>query len=392
MTSTTDARLVDALALAAQAVDELVIDTVRDTQRAFTDRVYGALRLPTNNLLRVPEQLHRMVASSVYGGIGLGLRTAARGLGAVGDAGLGPALDSGTRSRAVRAAVNGLIGDKLREERPRLAIELAVRVGDADVELTHRSLTSAFPMATGSVAVFVHGLTGSESQWRRDAEQQGRTYADTVAEVGWTPIMVRANTGLSLRENGVALSSLLDRLMEEWPTQIDRIALVGHSMGGLVIRAASAVVSAEPAAPSGWVDRVTDVVTLGTPHLGAPLARGVEDGSRLLARLPETAAFGRILDWRSVGVDGLVAGLDEEVPALPHARYRLVSATLTRDPRHPLGRLVGDLLVRTSSAYGTGRSGRRLFPDAETLHVPATSHAALLNHPDLHAALRRWLG
>ena len=134
------------------------------------------------------------------------------------------------------------------------------------------------------------------------------------------------------------------------------------------------------------------MVTLGTPHLGAPLASGVGHGSRGLGRLPETAALGRILDWRSRGVHDLVAGLAEDVPPLPHARYRLVVATLSRSARHPVGHLLGDLLVRPASAVGRDRHGRELFPGADVLHVGGTGHFGLLNHRDVHVALRDWLG
>ena len=134
-----------------------------------------------------------------------------------------------------------------------------------------------------------------------------------------------------LRENGVALASLLQDLVDRWPVGATRIALVGHSMGGLIVRAAGAVAGPTDA----WTDLVSDVVTLGTPHLGAPVARGIGHGSRGLARLPETAAFGRILDWRSVGVHDLVAGLADDVPPLPHARYRLVAATRDRAAAPP---------------------------------------------------------
>jgi hypothetical protein len=140
-----------------------------------------------------------------------------------------------------------------------------------------------------------------------------------------------------------------------------------------------------------WTDLVSDVVTLGTPHLGAPIARGIGHGSRGLARLPETAAFGRILDWRSVGVHDLVAGLAEDVPPLPHARYRLVAATMTTRPRHPFGHVIGDGLVRVPSAYGQDRHGQRLFPGATVLHLGRTDHFGLLNHPDVHRALKEWL-
>ena len=119
--------------------------------------------------------------------------------------------------------------------------------------------------------------------------------------------MLRANTGLTLRANGAALTALLQQLTRAWPVPVERIALVGHSMGGLVFRAAAADVVDD--CDDRWVDRVSDVVTLGTPHLGSPVAGGVGAGSRALGLVPESAALGRILDWRSVGVHDLVHGL-----------------------------------------------------------------------------------
>ena len=37
------------------------------------------------------------------------------------------------------------------------------------------------------------------------------------------------------------MAALLDRLVQAWPVDVRRIALVGHSMGGLILRAACAV-------------------------------------------------------------------------------------------------------------------------------------------------------
>ena len=208
--------------------------------------------------------------------------------------------------------MNGIIGDRLARERPRLAVPLAVRRDGRDVPLRDDALRSAFPDATGRVVVLLHGLSESETSFDRHRDRVGTTYAETLAALGWTPVLLRVNTGLSLRANGVALAGLLQDLAEAWPVEVDRLALVGHSMGGLIARAACAVSSD---AEQPWGRLVTDVVTLGTPHLGAPLAGGVGTGARALHRLPETAAFGRILDQRSVGVLDLVAGLDDDVPA-----------------------------------------------------------------------------
>ena len=380
--------VLDALSLLSEVADELVVRTVRDTHLAWADRVHGMTRRPTGGASSVPEVVHRGIASAVYGGLSLGLRAASRGLDRVAATGVGPRLEEQPQGRVVSSAVNGLIGDRLVRERPHLAIPMAVRAEGRDVPPAAGDLAAAFPDATDRVVVFLHGLCENESHWNRGRDQHGTTYGEALAAEGWTPVFLRANTGLGLRENGAALSALMQHLVEEWPVAVDRIALVGHSMGGLVMRAAGAVAS-EVEQP--WTALVTDVVTLGTPHLGAPIARGIGHGSRGLARLPETSAFGRILDWRSVGVHDLVVGLAEDVPPLPHARYRLVAATLTGSPRHPVGHVVGDLLVRVPSAYGRDRWGGELFPGADVLHVGRTDHFGLLNHPEVHRALREWL-
>lgn len=393
MTTTTARRagepgVLDALSLLSEVLDELVVRSARDTHFAVADRVSGLTRRATGGTAVASDLLHRGIATAVYGGLSLGLRAASKGLHAVASTGVGPRLEEGSRGRFVSSAVNGLIGDRLVRERPHLAIPMAVRSGGRDVPLDEAGLAAAFPGATGRVVVFLHGLCENESYWNHRRDDTGTTYGEALAARGWTPVYLRANTGLGLRENGVALSALLQPLVDNWPVEVTRVALVGHSMGGLIMRAAGAVAT-EDERP--WTRLVSDVITLGTPHLGAPIARGIGHGSRGLGRLPETAAFGRILDWRSVGVHDLVAGLAEDVPPLPHARYRLVAATLTADPRHPVGHVVGDYLVRVPSAYGRDRYGAELFPGADVLHVGRTDHFGILNHPEIHRALEEWL-
>jgi len=382
--------LLDALSLLSEVADELVVRTARDTHVAWTDRLQGlSRRVSGRTRPSVPDLLHRGIATAVYGGVSVGLRAASKGLDRAAATGAGPRLETEARGRFVSSAVNGLIGDRLVAERPRLAIPMAVRADGRDVPLDGAGLAPAFPEATGRLVVFLHGLCENEAYWNRHRDELGTTYGEALAAEGWTSVFLRANTGLGLRENGIALSALMQRLVEGWPADVERIALVGHSMGGLILRAAGAVATPDDTSP--WTEGVSDVVTLGTPHLGAPIARGIGHGSRGMARLPETAAFGRILDWRSVGVHDLVAGLAEDVPPLPHARYRLVAATLTGSQRHPVGHLLGDMLVRVPSAYGRDRYGAELFPDADVLHVGRTDHFGLLNHPEIHRALLDWL-
>jgi pimeloyl-ACP methyl ester carboxylesterase len=383
------AGVLGALAVATDAADEVLLGAVRDVHGAVAKRVHGVTNRATAGSSRVVESVHDQVSAAVYTGLGAGLRATSRGLREADRRGFGARMDDSSRGRAVVAAVNGLIGDRLVEQQSGLAIQLSVRDHGEDVDLGAESLAAAFPDATGDVVVFLHGLGEHEDHWDRRAADTGGSYGDRLAaETSWTPVYLRANTGLPVAVNGVALASLLDDLVAGWPTDVRRIALVGHSMGGLIMRAACAVVTD---ASAGWNALVTDVVTLGTPHLGAPLERGVAVGARALSRLPESAPFGRILEYRSQGILNLRAGLASDVQNLPHARYHLVAATLAGSYRHPVSEAFGDLLVRYPSATGRSRRGTDMFPGADVLHVKG-GHFDLLNHPRVHTALRSWLG
>ena len=59
-----------------------------------------------------------------------------------------------------------------------------------------------------------------------------------VDDLGCTSVFVRYNTGRHISVNGRELSELLDALVRAWPREVEQIALVGHSMGGLVARSA----------------------------------------------------------------------------------------------------------------------------------------------------------
>jgi pimeloyl-ACP methyl ester carboxylesterase len=345
----------------------------------------------------IGHRIHDGVSKAVYTSISAGLKGSAKGLRLASEAGIGAEIENTSRGRFVRAAVNGLIGDRLRDEGSAFCFDMGARVDGRDVVLDRDGIAAAYPAASGQIVVFVHGLSENEAYWNRAARPrtearrevpEKRSYGERLVEEGWTPVFLRVNTGLPIAENGVAMAALLDRLVTAWPTGVRRIALVGHSMGGLVMRAACAV-STDSESP--WTDLVTDVVCLGTPHLGAPLERVVNKGVGALGRLPEAAPFGRILEYRSVGILDLRHGLARDVQNLPNARYRLVAATLTRSPRSVTSGTIGDYLVPYRSALGRSRGGEEMFPGAETLHVPSADHFDLLNHDDVYAAIRAWL-
>jgi len=313
--------------------------------------------------------------------------------------------------RALLPTVNGLWGDTVAARYPALAVPMAVRVDDRDVATDGASVARAFPAATSRVAVFVHGLVEDDRSWWRHPGPEGvphpGSYGDRLRDdLGVTPVYVRYNTGRRVSDNGRSLARLLDALTSAWPVPVHELSLVGHSMGGLVARSAC---HDGDRAGSAWVPAVRAVVALGTPHLGAPLEKGVHLADWLLSRLPETAPLSRSLRGRSVGVKDLRFGAvveedwsghdpDEllhdrctDVPFLGHATYCFVASSMTRDPRHPAGRLLGDGLVRYPSASGAGRTRRVPFDVANGAHVGGVGHLMLLNHPDVYRRLRAWL-
>ncbi len=391
------ASTLDAAALAADYAEDLIIGTVREVHGAVAGRVHGINDRINGGGPTVSHRVHDGISKLVYGGIRAGFRAGSTGLRAASRAGLGVELEATPRGRFVRAAVNGLIGDRLRDEGSNFVFDMGVRVDGRDVVLDRDGVAAAFPGAGHDLVVFIHGLSENEAYWNRAARPRTEarrespdksSYGDRLAEEGWSPVYLRVNTGLPIAENGVAMAALLGRLVRSWPVDVRRIALVGHSMGGLIMRAACAV-STDSHEP--WTDLVTDVVCLGTPHLGAPLERVVDKGVTALGRLPESAPLGRILEYRSVGILDLRHGLAQDVQNLPNARYRLVAATLTRSSGSITSSTIGDYLVPYSSALGRRRGGEEMFPGAETLHVPLADHFDLLNHDDIYAALRGWL-
>lgn len=383
--------LLDGVSLLAQAADDVVRATVQDTHDAIAGRVYRNVRRGVGPAAAPVQGIHGLISDTVFTSIALTLRAASAGADALAARGIGPQLEADPRGRLVRAAVNGLIGDELLRDRPQLAISMAPRVAGRDVDVHDaEAVRSSYPDATGKIVVFLHGLCEDEQSWQLHRDRTGQTYAEALADEGWTPVFLRANTGLPIRQNGVALASQMQHLVDRWPVPAERIALVGHSMGGLVMRASSAVM-ADGDAPAAWTGLVSDVVTLGTPHRGSWFAVSAGHTSKALGWLPESAAFGRIIDRQSQGIRDLIIGLAEDVPPLGHARYRLVSANFGRSDQNPFGYLFGDGLVRPGSATGRDGKGRELFPDATVLRVGRTDHFGLINHPEIHRALKEWL-
>jgi pimeloyl-ACP methyl ester carboxylesterase len=352
------------------------------------------------------QWMHDRIAGSVYGG----LKLSVRGMGRVADAALArrPRVVSNTPGgAALVAAINGLIGDALERRQSPLHQPMAVRVHGEPVGTRRADLAAAFPQATPRIVVFLHGLMETEFSWRWGERATGESYGSLLErELGLTPIYVRYNTGRRISENGRSLADLLEEVVAGWPVPVTEVALIGHSMGGLVARSGAYQANLERKV---WPTLVRQIVSLGTPHMGAPLEQAVHYASAGLNLLPETQPFSRFLrrrsggirdlrqgslvddDWRDRDPDVLRAEAIAEVPLLDCATHCFVTATITRSPRHPLGRLIGDCLVLQASGSGRSRTRRIAFDEEYGHHVGGTHHFALLNHPAVYDKLRVWL-
>jgi len=387
-------------ALAALGFDELRLATggIGRMHRAIAERAFRA----TGPGGLVARTVHDGVTRGVYAGLGLGTRA----LGAATQAAVArrevPELSITPRGSALIAAIAGLRGDALEAEGSPLHQPMAVRVNGAPVPPHAEAFAAAFPGATERVVVFLHGLMETEFSWGAR-----ETYGTRLArDLDWTPVYVRYNSGRRISHNGRSLSELMQELVAAWPVEVGRIALVGHSMGGLVARSACHRAVEDGA---DWVGRMRHSVSLGSPHMGAPLEQAVHVLSAGLAALPETRVFANFLrrrsggirdlrqgslvdeDWTGCDPDALRAAACAEVPLCEGATHCFVSATITRSGRHPLGRLLGDVLVLTPSASGRSRTRRIPFDEEYGMHVGGAHHFALLNHPAVYEKLRSWL-
>jgi len=280
-----------------------------------------------------------------------------------------------------------------------LAAEVRIVRGGRPVAISRASVREAFPRARRRLAIWVHGLGVTETVWNFPGRSRTNCGSLLERDAGFTPVFLRYNTGRSIGDSGAAMDALLEQLVASWPVDAAEIALIGYSMGGLVVRSALQQGWARSAA---WVRRVRHTVHLGVPHLGAPLERAGRVATSLLKALPNpwTKLVGAAADLRSAGVKDLAHGAlgrDGTCVPLPlEGAHHAIIGTLHTDPQHVLSWLLGDGLVPVASARAQAFGGTPVFLPERITIVGGVGHIGLARsarvYPAILAALTGRMG
>lgn len=381
---------------------------------AATTGVTDLVETVHHNIVRVPAILGTPAPGSTRGITGLvyrSIRGVTHWVGGGMDvvlARLAPLLgepDASPGYEAVLAALNGVLGDYLAASGNSLAIPMRLRRDGQPLNLDSQSLATVSSPPTGKLVVLVHGLCMNDRQWRRQGHDHGAALA---RDLGYTPVFLCYNSGRHVSINGRAFADMLETLAQQWPTPLEELTIIGHSMGGLVARSACHY---GRLAAHGWLRHLRKMVFLGTPHHGAPLERGGHWVDLLLGISPYTAPFARLGKIRSAGITDLRHGnlLDEDwagrdrfersgdrrcpVPLPAGVRCHALAATLAKENGGFGERLLGDGLVSVNSALGRHPDPNRTleFPPARQWIGHGMNHMDMLSRPEAYEQIRQWL-
>jgi pimeloyl-ACP methyl ester carboxylesterase len=400
----------DAGSLTGTALGELA-ELAQGVHTAVAGRLFGLAGKPARPI----RLMHNGIAAVAYGSTRLGVKYLPPAAGLLAGTMSDPAAESAhdvPRGRFVIGAINGFWGDRIVRTQPALAPQMRMRLHGGPLRRVPANLVAdaeASGTATGRIVVFIHGLCETDLCWSFAAEKRWGdrtcTYGSRLRDDdGWTPIYLNFNTGVRVSANGCELAEMMEEVVQGWPVRVSEIALVGHSLGGLVARSAAHQANA---AEHQWLGPLRHIVGLGSPHLGAPLERFANWGTHRLNRLPETRPFATWLNRRSVGIKDMRYGalLEEDwlgfdadelltdrcTPAvlLPGVAYSVASATLSREPH---GLFAHDLLVQHGSAHGIGKVRSIPFDHERTFHLGGRKHHFdLLADQRVYDQLRKWL-
>ena len=240
--------------------------------------------------------------------------------------------------------------------------------------------------------LFVHGLCMSHHCWENDDTNLS---SEMAQKLGFTPVYLHYNTGQTIANNGRELAAKLEELVNNWPIAITDIVIAGHSMGGLVARSARYYGGNNN---YNWLHANKKLASIGTPHNGAPLEKGVSVLENLMQLSPYALPFTRLTKIRSRGIENLRQGsitdIEDEFVALPiGVEYFALAAVLNRKQHSAAEKIIGDGLVTPDSALGQSRDPTRVLsiPSENKWTGYGIGHNEMLCHAEVFDQLTIWL-
>jgi pimeloyl-ACP methyl ester carboxylesterase len=303
-----------------------------------------------------------------------------------------------------------VLGDHLEATGNPLALKMSLRHDRQALTLDPERLDAQLGLRSPRVAIFVHGLCMSDHHWTpaTDAGERMDLPRALAENAGYLPLHLKYNSGRHISANGKDLAVQLEALVQNWPSPVEELVLIGHSMGGLVAHSACHY---GQIAGHAWVDRTRHLVTMASPHQGARLERIGNLVDRTLALTPFSAPFTRLGRVRSAGITDLRHGnlLDEDwqhrdrfadahgerrgsrLP--PHLQSHALAAVLGDEAESWSARLLGDGLVTVDSALDLPENRAPSF-DLDRVGydlICGVGHLDLLTHPAACHIVLRWL-
>ena len=216
----------------------------------------------------------------------------------------------------------------------------------------------------GIPVVFIHSFAGSAGHWTEQLVHLRRKRRAVALDLrGHGQSDARAGDDVTIDDLAGDVGTVLDEL------ELERVALVGHSIGGL---AAVAYAAEHP-------ERVAGMLLVGTPGI-VPMQQADEIMSQMTSNYDDTMAayWERLLDHASTATRAQVER-DREAMT-PSVSLALIRSTFAYDPLPGLRDYPGPVMTVTvgDSPFDLSKQ----LPDVPDSTVTGTSHWVQLDRPE----------
>lgn len=225
--------------------------------------------------------------------------------------------------------------------------------------------------------IFIHGLEGdARKTWMRDEEKESTLWPKWLAsDVGCSVWLLGYNAALSRwRDQAMPLpdqgDSVLETLAVEPGLKNRPLILIGHSMGGLVIK--TLIHHGQTKGVQRYIDfvnHIRGVVFIATPHKGSQLATLAKYISFLLRTNPQV---------------GNMQNHDAHLRTLNQQFLAHCNSSETDIAVRTFSETIGVLIGKRFMGFNWGRTQLVVDPDSSETHVPGEIAVPL---PEDHSSI-----